>query len=90
VRQVSRFSTVIAATVIAAGSLAISAAPGDNFWGQWRGPLNTGASATAKPPVEWSEAKNVRWKVEIPGRGTSTPVVWGDRVYISDGGARRR
>ena len=81
VRQVSHFASVIGASVIAAGSLAVSAAPDDN-WGQWRGPLNTGASATAKPPVEWSEEKNVRWKVEIPGRGTSTPVVWGDRVYL--------
>jgi outer membrane protein assembly factor BamB len=60
----------------------VAAAAGETFWGQWRGPLNTGASATAKPPVEWSEDKNVRWKVEIPGRGTSTPVIWGDRVYI--------
>ena len=67
---------------VALGSWTVVAAPGDNFWGQWRGPLNTGASATAKPPVEWGEDKNVRWKVEIPGRGTSTPVVWGDRVYI--------
>ncbi len=39
-------------------------------------------SSTAKPPVEWGESKNVRWKVEIPGRGSSSPVVWGDRVYV--------
>jgi outer membrane protein assembly factor BamB len=66
---------------VALGSWTV-VAPGDAFWGQWRGPLNTGASATAKPPVEWGEDKNVRWKVEIPGRGTSTPIVWGDRVYL--------
>jgi outer membrane protein assembly factor BamB len=82
VRQLSHLAIVIGASVIAAGSLAASAAPGDAFWGQWRGPLNTGASQTAKPPTEWSESKNVQWKVEIPGRGTSTPVVWGDRVYV--------
>jgi outer membrane protein assembly factor BamB len=39
--------------------------------------------ATAQPPLEWSEAKNVRWKVDLPGRGASTPVVWGDRLYVS-------
>jgi outer membrane protein assembly factor BamB len=63
-------------------ALAATPAPGDEFWGQWRGPRGTGVSTTATPPTEWSESKNIRWKVEIPGRGTSTPVVWGDRVYV--------
>ena len=36
----------------------------------------------ADPPTEWSETKNVRWKVEIPGRGSGTPVVWGDRIFV--------
>ena len=36
----------------------------------------------ADPPIEWSETKNVRWKVEVPGRGSGTPVVWGDRVFL--------
>ncbi len=42
----------------------------------------TGVSKTATPPTEWSETKNVRWKIEIPGRGSASPVVWGDRVYL--------
>ena len=54
----------------------------DRFWGQWRGPSMAGVSSTANPPVEWSETKNIRWKIEIPGRGTASPVVWGDRVYL--------
>jgi outer membrane protein assembly factor BamB len=56
--------------------------PTHRFWPQWRGPSATGVSTTANPPTEWSETKNVRWKVEIPGRGSSSPVVWGDRVYV--------
>ena len=51
-------------------------------WGQWRGPLATGVGPKADPPIEWSETKNVRWKVEVPGRGSGTPVVWGDRVFL--------
>jgi len=51
-------------------------------WGQWRGPEMTGVSRTAKPPLEWSETKNVKWKVEIPGRGSSSPIVWNDRVFL--------
>ena len=70
----------LAATALL-GSLTV-AAPDDTVWPQWRGPLATGVSTTAKPPTEWGESKNVRWKVEIPGRGTSTPIVWGDRVYL--------
>jgi outer membrane protein assembly factor BamB len=54
----------------------------DQYWGQWRGPQGNGVSKTANPPVEWSETKNIKWKVEIPGRGASSPVVWGDRVYL--------
>ncbi|MEQ8791720.1 MAG: PQQ-like beta-propeller repeat protein [Pirellulaceae bacterium] len=51
-------------------------------WHQWRGPLATGVSPTAEPPTEWSEEKNIKWKVRIPGDGSSTPAVWGDRVYV--------
>ena len=52
-------------------------------WPQWRGPLGTGVASHADPPVEWSETKNVRWKLALPGKGHSTPVVWGDRVFVS-------
>ena len=53
-----------------------------DFWPQWRGPLGTGESPTAEPPIEWSEEKNVRWKVALPGNGKATPIVWQDRVYV--------
>ena len=55
---------------------------GQKFWPTWRGPLNTGTSPTAQPPTEWSETKNVRWKVELPGRGSASPIVWGNHVYV--------
>jgi len=54
----------------------------EKYWPQWRGPYATGVSKTADPPIEWSETKNVRWKVEIPGRGSASPVVWGDRIFV--------
>ncbi len=54
----------------------------DQFWPEWRGPLATGASPTATPPLEWSDTKNIKWKVEIPGRGSASPVVWGDRLFL--------
>ena len=64
---------------VAAGGAGSS---GRRFWPQWRGPYATGVSKHANPPLEWSETKNVRWKVEIPGRGSSSPVVWGDRIFL--------
>ncbi len=52
-------------------------------WPQWRGPSGTGVALDADPPTDWSETKNIRWKREIPGRGHSTPIVWGDRVFLT-------
>jgi outer membrane protein assembly factor BamB len=60
-----------------------AAAPADGYWPTWRGPMKTGVAPAAQPPTSWSETTNVRWKVEIPGRGAGSPIVWGDRVYLS-------
>src|SRR5580704_14872255 len=54
-----------------------------NAWAQWRGPLGTGVAPNATPPIEWSEIKNIRWKTALPGKGHSTPVVWGDRIFLT-------
>jgi outer membrane protein assembly factor BamB len=51
-------------------------------WHQWRGPEATGVAPAGDPPVEWSETKNVKWKFAIPGHGKSTPIVWGNRVFL--------
>ena len=52
-------------------------------WAEWRGPLRTGFAPTADPPTEWSERKNVRWKVSLPGSGHSSPIVWGDNIFLT-------
>ncbi len=51
-------------------------------WHQWRGPEANGVSRTAKPPLEWSEDKNIKWKVSIDGKGNASPIVWGDKVFV--------
>ncbi|MBO49160.1 MAG: hypothetical protein CMJ69_00080 [Planctomycetaceae bacterium] len=65
--------------------LPLSAADPDpaRQWGQWRGPLATGVSPYGDPPIEWSEDKNVRWASRLPGTGHSTPVVWGQLVFVT-------
>ena len=54
-----------------------------HYWPQWRGPLANGVAPQANPPVEWSETKNVRWKILLAGTGHSTPIVWGDRIFLT-------
>jgi outer membrane protein assembly factor BamB len=52
-------------------------------WPQFRGPTGQGMSTEVELPVEWGESSNVRWKVEVPGVGWSSPVVAGDRVWLT-------
>jgi len=62
--------------------LATLSASADN-WPQWRGPNADGVSAETGLPVTWSATENVAWKVPLEGWGTSTPIVWEDRVFIT-------
>jgi outer membrane protein assembly factor BamB len=56
-------------------------------WSQWRGPNGTGSVTTTDdevgPPTEWNASLNVAWKCPLPGRGHSTPVVLGERVFVT-------
>jgi outer membrane protein assembly factor BamB len=52
-------------------------------WPQFRGADSTGVSANRNLPDQWSATENVEWKADIPGRGWGSPVVWGDRVFLS-------
>lgn len=51
-------------------------------WHQWRGPHSKGVAPESDPPIEWDEQTNIKWKVEVPGNGSSTPIVWGNQVFI--------
>jgi len=52
-------------------------------WPQWRGPRGDGISSDMNVPVRWSEKESISWKIPIPGKGLSSPVVWGDRIFIT-------
>jgi outer membrane protein assembly factor BamB len=54
----------------------------EKYWHQWRGPFMTGESPGGDPPLEWSETKNIKWKIAIPGTGHASPVIWGDQIFI--------
>jgi outer membrane protein assembly factor BamB len=56
---------------------------GPDDWPHWRGPNANGTAApTADPPVEWSATRNIRWKADLPGKGSATPIIWGDAVFV--------
>ncbi|MGH9721838.1 MAG: PQQ-binding-like beta-propeller repeat protein [Bryobacteraceae bacterium] len=52
-------------------------------WPHWRGPTADGLSPETAPPVEWSATRNIAWRTPLPGLGTSTPILWGDRIFIT-------
>lgn len=52
-------------------------------WPQWRGPQGTGICGEKDLPLIWSKTENVLWRVPLPDRGNSTPIVWGDRVFVT-------
>jgi outer membrane protein assembly factor BamB len=78
-----RMVTLIAVASATVSLLADSTVDARRAWPQWRGPLASGVAPHATPPLKWSETTNVRWKVEVPGRGSASPVVWGDRIFLS-------
>jgi outer membrane protein assembly factor BamB len=72
----------IAAAACALLSTLPIAATGEH-WAQWRGPDGLGISPSTAYPEQWSPTKHVAWKTPVPGRGHSSPIVWGDRVYLT-------
>jgi outer membrane protein assembly factor BamB len=70
------FVAVIAfATTVHAG--------GPANWPQFRGPTGQGHAAGAELPLSWSETENITWKTPLPGRGHSSPVIWGDQIWLT-------
>ena len=53
-----------------------------NDWPQWRG-LNNDGMARGDAPHEWSDTKNIAWRAAIPGKGNSSPVIWGDKLFLT-------
>jgi outer membrane protein assembly factor BamB len=72
------FGTALIALIIGLGA-SVSA---DN-WPHWRGQANTGASNETGLPERWSDSQNIAWKTRLGGLGVSSPIVWGDRVFVT-------
>jgi outer membrane protein assembly factor BamB len=73
--------------------LAASGTPADGNWPRFRGPSGQGLSDDPNVPLSWNAATNIAWKTALPGEGWSSPIVWGDRIFVTataDGGTKCR
>jgi len=71
---VAILTSVLCTLTIAAGA--------EDYWPTWRGPAANGTAAKGNPPTTWSESENIKWKVELPGKGHSSPVIWGNKIFL--------
>lgn len=78
-----RFLSILGLTAFASSAFAAN-------WPAWRGPLGTGISEETNLPEKWSQTENVKWRVELPEPGNSTPIVWGDRVFLTQAVGNQR
>ncbi|HSF15082.1 MAG TPA: PQQ-binding-like beta-propeller repeat protein [Vicinamibacteria bacterium] len=97
--QYARILTTVLSCWLAAG---VAAAAGDvrllpvegegaSYWPRWRGPSGQGYVNSTGYPDRWSDQENVAWKVSVPGQGNSSPIIWGDHIFLTtahDGGKR--
>jgi outer membrane protein assembly factor BamB len=79
--QVSRW--IGRALISATALLLTSAATRAENWPQWRGPAGTGVSGEKELPLVWNDRIGLVWKAQMPGAGASTPVVWGDAIFVT-------
>ncbi len=74
-------------TVVAALFCVLDGLPGvaseEINWPQWRGPAGLGISGEKNLPIEWSTTRNIRWRTAVEGRGHSSPIIWGKRIFLT-------
>ena len=75
-------SVVVLAFLFAPILFVVAQAQTAAHWPQWRGPFFNGM-ARGDAPTTWSDTSNIKWKTEIPGKGHSTPAIWGDRIFLT-------
>jgi outer membrane protein assembly factor BamB len=81
-RRVTMLGVLISLAFVAQPLRAQRGPSADAWWPHWRGPVGDGVAPGAAPTT-WNDTTNVAWKVEIPGRGHSSPVIWGDRIFVT-------
>lgn len=81
-RRISLALVAVAALGVVSAGLFVRVAEAGN-WPQWRGPDGSGISTEKNLPAEWGPARNIKWKTAIDGRGHSSPIVWGNKIFLT-------
>jgi outer membrane protein assembly factor BamB len=80
--SISRIILAIVGAAFIFATVALGLAPEGTFWSYWRGSAADGM-AVGDAPLNWSDSQNIKWKTDIPGRGSSSPVIWGDQIFLT-------
>ena len=75
-------SMLCAGMIVLAGRAADPLPDRLDNWPHWRGPEANGTAPKGDPPLTWDEKTNIKWKAPLQGKGSATPIVWGDRVFV--------
>jgi hypothetical protein len=84
-------SSIIGSTIAAEVEMVGVDPAAEQYWSRWRGPSGQGVVSGSGYVDSWSDTENVRWKVPVPGSGNSSPIIWGDQIFLTaahDGGRR--
>jgi outer membrane protein assembly factor BamB len=86
-KRITALSLLLSSVCLIVLSLRAPSSSGFTFntsnWSQWRGPEGTGLSNETGLPIEWGAGKNIKWSAKIPGQGHSSPIVWGNKVFLT-------
>ena len=77
------FSPAIRAAAFNTAEMIEVEGEGAKYWSRWRGPSGQGLVKSGKYTDKWSPTQGVKWKSAVPGRGHSSPIVWGDHIFLT-------
>jgi outer membrane protein assembly factor BamB len=80
--SITRISLAVFCAALLFVIVALGLGAEGTFWSYWRGPAADGM-AVGDAPLHWGDNQNIKWKTEIPGRGSSSPVIWGDQIFLT-------
>src|SRR5262245_42500067 len=76
-------STVVEAGQAPAVAMVADEGEAARYWPRWRGPSGQGLVSGSGYTDRWSGTENILWKTSVPGAGNSSPIVWGDRIFVT-------
>lgn len=80
--RIMRISVAVGVILMGVATRGAHGESREDFWPAWRGPHANGVATKGDPPITWSESENIKWKVKMPDSGESTPIIWGNKIFL--------